>query len=362
MEILTERDAIKGYENARSTMEHLKPINHLLSNRIWTEICINKPLEVYTDSKEGWERHEVDGITEKWARELTNLVANFIGGTAGQEPSLAATLPTGQRVHIVRVPRIGQGKICVTIRQPSEDLWTLEEMAERGTFNYARHVQSALLTDDERKSFEKMLSDDDALLLDLLREKKFIEFIRTAVQRKKNVVLSGSTGSGKTTLTNAALACIPDDERIITAEDTPEIRLPHLKQHVQLFYNKNVKGSVRGVFEDTLRMYPSRVLPAELRGDEAYFFINNVLNSGHSGTITTIHANNSKLAYQRLGLMIQSSEEGAGLKLESITAMLYSLIEVVIQMNIRYGGDTGMKERIASEFYFDPAYAIKQMG
>lgn len=345
-------------ENANSTMAHLEPIHYLLKDSKITEVCINSPREAFTEGSDGWIRHEIPALNEQWAKNLLKLVGNYIGVSVESTPSLSATLPSGERIQILQPPRIPTGKISVTIRRPSDAVWTLEQLEERGIFKETVFVQSSLLTDDDRKAIESQLLDEDKELLAMLREKQFIKFLRAALLLKKNLVMSGSTGSGKTTLTNAIISCIPEDERIITAEDTAEIRLPHLKQHVQLFYNKNVQGSVKAVFEDTLRMYPSRVLPAELRGDEAYFFINNVLNSGHPGTVTTIHANTSKLAFQRLAMMIQSSPEGAALNIDSIKAMLYSLIDVVVQMNLL----NDPRRRVVREIYFDPAYAIKQMG
>lgn len=344
-------------ENGTSLVDHLSPIQDLLDDDSITEITINDPGAAWTEGREGWKRHSIPALTLVWASQLSKLMANYIGKSEGKVESLPGTLPTGQRVHVVKRPRIGEGKISVTIRRPSKTVFTLDEMADRGVFNETVIVQSREMSEGERAEIERYLSEEDKQLLSLLNARKFVDFLKTAVLLKKNQILSGATGSGKTTLTNAIISHIPADERIVTAEDTPEIRLPHLKQHVQMFYDKNKPGSVTSVFEDTLRMYPSRVLPAELRGGEAYYFINNVLNSGHPGTVTTVHANSTKLAFLRLALMIQSSAEGAALNLDSIKAMLYSLIDVVTQMN-----QLDDKRRVVREIYFDPAYALKQMG
>ena len=122
--------------------------------------------------------------------------------------------------------------------------------------------------------------------------------------------------------------------------------------------NKGVaKVTPKQIFEGNLRQRPDRVLPAELRGDEAFFFIQNVINSGHPGTITTGHANRAKLMFMRLSLMIKASPEGAGISREDILDMLYALIDVVVQMTRTPSG-----QRIVSEIYFDPAFAAKQLG
>jgi type IV secretion system protein VirB11 len=104
-------------------------------------------------------------------------------------------------------------------------------------------------------------------------------------------------------------------------------------------------------------MRPDRVLLAELRGDEAFYFIQNVLNSGHPGTITTVHASRAKLAFRRLALMIKASEEGAGLELSDIVENLYTLVDIVVQMERLSDG-----RRVAVEVYYDPAFAAHHMG
>jgi type IV secretion system protein VirB11 len=197
-------------------------------------------------------------------------------------------------------------------------------------------------------------------MLVLFRKRDWHAFFKEAVKRRKNIVSSGATGSGKTTLGNALAALIPLHERLITIEDVAEMRLPHASQ-VNLFYPKGENGvsklKARDLLEATLRMRPDRVLLAELRGDETFFFIQNVLNSGHPGTITTVHATRAKLAFRRLALLIKGSREGAGLDLADITDNLYTLIDIVVQMERLPDG-----RRVASEVYFDPAFAARQLG
>lgn len=207
---------------------------------------------------------------------------------------------------------------------------------------------------------EAALPEVDWRMLDLFRKRKWNAFFTAAVQKRKNIVSSGATGSGKTTLSNALAALIPSNERIITIEDVAEMRLPHSNQ-VNLFYPKGANGvsklKARDLLEATLRMRPDRVLLAELRGDETFFFIQNVLNSGHPGTITTVHATRAKLAFRRLALMIKGSVEGAGLDLADITDNLYTLVDIVVQMERQPDG-----RRVATEVYYDPAFAARQLG
>ncbi|MDG5826889.1 ATPase, T2SS/T4P/T4SS family (plasmid) [Xylella fastidiosa subsp. pauca] len=143
------------------------------------------------------------------------------------------------------------------------------------------------------------------------------------------------------------------------------MRLPHQNQ-VNMVYSRDnrslAKLSPKQMFESALRMRPDRILPAELRGEEAYFFFQNVVNSGHPGALTTIHANTAKLAFRRLANMIQSSQEGRGLEQGVILEMLYALVDIVIQTDKVQINDADENRKVVTEIYFDPAYARKQMG
>lgn len=339
----------------------LKPLQRFLDDPDLTEIVINRPGEVRTEGRNGWTVYEIPEVTLTWCINLASVIANDTEQSISEQtPILSARLPTGERVQAVRAPAVKQGTVSFTIRKPGQLVMTFDEFVEQGYFERTRLEQSSLLSKENRKEIEAELPELDRELLDLLRNKKFKEFFKLSIEERKNILLSGSTGSGKTTFANALLAFIPKDERIITAEDVPEIRLPEDMNVVNMFYSKGGQGlakvTPKDIFESNLRQRPDRVLPAELRGDEAYFFIQNVLNSGHPGTLSTIHSNSSKLAFTRLSLMIKTSQEGAGLLRTDILEMLYMLIDVVIQITRRAG------KRQISEIYYDPAFARKQMG
>lgn len=351
-------------EEAFSAIRHqLKPIQKFLDDEDLTEIVINRPQEVLTEGRKGWEKYQIEEVTLKWCNDLAKLIANDTKQAIGaQQPILSARLPTGERVQIVLAPAVLQGTASYTIRKPSLLVMSFQEFVDQGYFEKTRLEQSSQLSKEERAEIEGTLPEIEQELLDLLRKKKFGEFFKLSIEEKKNTLLSGSTGAGKTTFANALLDFIPKHERIITAEDVPEIRLPDDQNVVRMFYSKDGQGlakvTPKQIFESNLRQRPDRVLPAELRGDEAYFFIQNVLNSGHPGTISTIHSNSAKLAFLRLSLMIKTSPEGAGLLRSDILEMLYMLIDVVIQIT----RDSASRKRQISEIYYDPAFARKQMG
>lgn len=345
-----------------STLDlHLQPIADHLADDTITEIVINRPGELLIERRGGWECFCNEAVSFSWCDGLAMLLRN----QANQDltvnwPLLGAQLPKGLRVQVVIPPAIEAGKISLTIRRPIGDVLSMDEIIAGGAFTSTRCEQSLRLVGDERVRLEAALPDDERAMLDMFRHRDWKMFFEAAVIRRKNIVSSGATGSGKTTLSNALAALIPLDERIITVEDTREMRLPHANQ-VNLEYKKGENGvsklRARDLLEATLRMRPDRVLLAELRGDEAFFFIQNVLNSGHPGTITTVHATRAKLAFRRLALLIKSSQEGAGLDLADITDNLYTLVDVVVQMERLPDG-----RRVVTEVYYDPAYAAGQLG
>jgi type IV secretion system protein VirB11 len=339
----------------------LEPLAAFLTDADLTEIVINRPGTVLVERQGRWETHHLPAVDFDWCLDLAKLLRNRSSQDITEaHPLLGAQLPDGQRVQVVIPPAVPAGTVSITIRRPGSRVLALHELVDAGSFDGARREQSLLLGQDERMRLEGALPDADRELLALFRTGDWERFFSLAVVRRKNIVSSGATGSGKTTLGNALAALIPLHERIVTVEDVPEMRLPHENQ-VNLFYPKGGNGvsklAPRDLLESALRMRLDRVLLAELRGDESFFFIQNVLNSGHPGTITTVHATRAKLAFLRLALMIKGSQEGGGLDLADITTTLHALVDIVVQMERLPDG-----RRVASEVYFDPAFSMRQLG
>lgn len=345
-----------------STLEiHLLPLQRFLDDAKVTEIVINRPCEVMTEGADGWSRHDIPEATYAWCLDVAHLVANRASDAISEEmPLLSAQLPQGERLQVVIPPTMPVGTVSLTIRRPATQAMTLDQIFDSGAFQHTRPVQSLRLGPEERQEIENGLPEIDRKLLSLFRTRKWKEFFVLAITKRKNLIVSGRTGSGKTTLGNALVSLIPANERLITVEDVREMRLQH-QNAVSMVYTKDARGvakvTPKQIFEANLRMRPDRVLPAELRGDEAFFFIQNVINSGHPGTITTLHANSAKLAFMRLSLMIKASPEGSGIGREDILEMLYALIDCVVQMEPTESG-----QRVVSEIYFDPAFAQKMIG
>src|SRR6202012_5297587 len=193
--------------------------------------------------------------------------------------------------------------------------------------------------------------DVEKQLLQLLASGQYEAFMRLAVKGRKNILVSGPTGSGKTTWTKALIREIPSDERLVTIEDAKELVLDRHSNHVRLFYSKDDQGLARvtpkQLLEACLRMKPDRILLAELRSEEAFDYLRNV-NSGHPGSITSVHAASAELAFEQLVLLVKQSRAGAELARSDIKNLLYLLVDVVIQFGVE------RHRRFVSEIWYDP--------
>jgi type IV secretion system protein VirB11 len=346
---LPDSTSLPGAESARRppvvvessaldlTLRALRPI---LIDRQVTEICINRPGEAYIETREGWRCVSLEFATFEWCTNLAKLVANSTRQRIDAEsPLLSASLPGGERIQIVLPPATTAGTVAITIRRPADEVWTLDELAQRGVF---RNTRQASIAPD----------DTEIELLRLLEAREYSLYMRLAVLARKNILVSGPTGSGKTTFTKALIREIPPDERLVTIEDAKELVLDRHPNHVRLFYSKDDQGLARvtpkQLLENCLRMKPDRILLAELRGEEAFDYLRNV-NSGHPGSITSIHAASAELAFEQLVLLVKQSRAGQELAREEIKQLLYLLIDVVVQFGVEH------RERCIKEVWYDPA-------
>jgi type IV secretion system protein VirB11 len=335
---------------------HLQVLHDYLNGE-FNELCINEPGTLWTYTHGQWDMVSMPELDYTWCEELSRLVANY--SSQAPEPIMSAELPGGERIEI-NLPPVTAGP-SITIRLPRKGkAFTLEEIISLGTFKNAKWVQTRGLSKEERAELRQEITPRDNELLELFYAQDVMGFFTKSVLYKKNIFFVGETGSGKTGLMNALGQKIPLPERIITVEDTRETRLPHPNQ-VNLIFTRNTKADeklrVKGVLASTLRQFPSRVLLAEIRGDEAYFFFQNVVNSGHPGTMASFHANSPKMAFRRMANMIQASPEGAQLSQDLIIKDLYMLIDIVVQCDINEDGKPCVRE-----IYFDPEYALKISG
>lgn len=325
--------------------ELLAPLRGYLGNPEVMELCINTPGEMFLETTNGWQRHPIPEYTLNRLMSLARATATFTAQSISEaSPLLSATLPDGERVQIVMAPAVPPGTISLTLRKPAVIVRKLAWFAERHMFEGTRHAAASV-------------SDEDLQLRLALTEGRIEEFLAAAVKARKNIVISGATGSGKTTLAKSLALEIPSSERLITIEDVAEMSLPDHPNHVRLFYSRGGKGKSKvtpqELLESTLRMKPDRILLSELRGAECFTYLRNAA-SGHPGSITTCHASSAALAFEQLSLMVRQSEGGATLDRADIKSLLVSLIDVVVQVNVQGG------RRRVTEIYFEPERKFAQ--
>jgi type IV secretion system protein VirB11 len=290
-----------------------------------TELCINRPGEAFVESAAGWCRLPLAFASYEWCLRLCKLVANATHQRIDeQSPLLSASLPGGERIQLVMPPATPSQAVSITIRKPAPRTWSLDELAKKGIFARTQHS----------------VANEDPLqreLVALLQRRDYVAFMRRAVTGRQNILVSGPTGSGKTTWTKALIREIPAHERLISIEDAQELALDGHPNHVRLFYSKGAQGRSRvtpkQLLEACLRMKPDRILLAELRAEEAFDYLRNV-NSGHPGSITSIHAASAELAFEQLVLLVKQNEAGREMSREDIRRLLATLVDVVIQFGV----------------------------
>ena len=314
---------------------YLAPIQALFEREGVTEISINRPNEAWVE-QHGEMRHEV--IPEfdlEHLKSLSRLIAQSTDQHVSEEaPLLSATLPEGERIQIVFPPAVEVGTVAMSIRKPSTLDLNLDEYESFGAF--------------QSTEVAKLENTDDVMLRRLLDEGDVKEFIKQAIKLKKNIIVSGGTSTGKTTFVNAALKEIPVEERIITVEDAREVKIDHIQNRVHLLSSKGGQGlakvDTQDLIEACLRLRPDRIIVGELRGAEAFSFLRAV-NTGHPGSVSTLHADTPGLALEQLILMVMQA--GLGITRDQIKNYVENVINVIIQLK---RGDRG--RRYVSEVYF----------
>lgn len=296
----------------------LIPIYQILdSSDTILELSINKPCDAWIEDRGDMINIEAPELTKSHLLSIARLIAQSTSQFLDEaHPILSATLPNGYRVQIIIPPAASE--ICMSIRKPSILQLTLDDYSKAGAF------------DD---IISKPNNKDNKKIKELYDEGKIQEMLKLCILTKKNLIISGGTSTGKTTFANALFLEIPSHERLITIEDAREVQLPNHRNRLHLLASKGGQGlakvTVQNLMESCLRLRPDRIIVGELRGAEAFSYMRAV-NTGHPGSIATLHADSPIMAIEQLKLMIMQS--GIGLSGDEIREYVMNIVEVVVQL------------------------------
>lgn len=297
--------------------EYLTPFQPLLNDALVTEIMVNRPGEVWTErAGSGMVRLVDPRIDDQLLRRLAEQVARLSNqGINRNQPLLSGCLPDGARVQFV-APSATRGHWAMAIRR-------------HRLVDVPLSAYTALPTAKEDGWHGRDPMQDPAA------------YLTAAIKSRRTILISGGTSTGKTTFLNALLRQMPEQERLVIVEDTPEITLP-TPNALGLVAVKGEMGEARVTANDllqaSLRLRPDRIVLGELRGEEAVSFLRAV-NTGHPGSVSTIHANSPQGALQQLALMVMQT--GFNLSVQDTITYARSVIDVVVQLD-RCGGTRGI--------------------
>ncbi len=287
-----------------SVRAFLKPIVRFLDDDAVTEILINGPQEIWVERAGRLMKTDATFSEEGLLGAVRN-VAQFIGRTLNEErPRLDARLPDGSRIHVI-LPPVARNGTTVTIRKFFKERLTIDALLAFGTLS-----------------------------------QPMARFLEAVIVGKLNAMVSGGTGSGKTTLLNIATSLVPSDERIVTIEDSAELKLS--QEHVVSLEgrppDKHGKGEVTlgELLQSALRLRPDRIIVGEVRSGEA-FYLMQAMNTGHGGSLATVHANTPADTLRRIeSLCLMSSIE---MPLIAIRASVASAVNVVVVCERLHSGE-----------------------
>jgi len=337
---------------------YLTPIKRHLDAMGATEVWINRPGELVVQVGGKNVKIEEPALNYSALEALATAVAVYAKqeGFGPKSPLLSATLPDGERIQIAAPPAVESGIYSITIRIPGEGIIPLADYQMRGAFD--KFAWGCPKDFDERRL---VLPAEDRAMADALHARNLMQFLVLAVEHKKTIAVVGDTGSGKTTLMKSLCQIIPPDERLITIEDVRELFLPKHDNRVHLLYSKGgqsvAKVTPSDLIASCMRMTPSRVLLAELRGLEAWDFLK-LLTTGHAGSITSYHAESCELAYERFMFMAKENEQAASLSRAELKHLVRLTVDIVLHVTRKVvkdadGNAVGV-ERYVDEVAFDP--------
>ncbi len=296
--VLARAERARLFEEILSEVLGLGPLEKLLEDPTIDEIMVNGPKNIYIERYGKVEKVPVTFDTNAHVSRIIDRIVSPLGRRVDEgQPYVDARLMDGSRVNII-IPPLSLVGPTITIRKFAKKPFTVDDLIKRGTFST-----------------------------------EFVEFCKACVQAKLNIVISGGTGSGKTTTLNIMSGFIPDGERILTIENAAELQLR--QEHVISLESRppNIEGrgevTMRDLVVNALRMRPDRIIVGECRAGEALDMLQ-AMNTGHEGSMTTVHANSPRDAIHRIETMVLMA--GVDLPVRAIREQIAGAIDLIIQI------------------------------
>jgi pilus assembly protein CpaF len=301
---LTQETGLSRAERDQITMEVADdilghgPLERLLADDSVSEIMVNGPYDIWIEREGRLYQTSVKFQDESHLRRILNKIVAQVGRRVDESSAMVdARLPDGSRINAI-IPPLSLSGPLVTIRKFARNRLTFQDMIRLGT-----------LTTET------------------------IEFLERCVQARLNILISGGTGTGKTTLLNVLSEALPDSDRIVTIEDSAELQLH--QRHILRLESRppNIEGegevSIRDLLRNSLRMRPDRIIVGEVRGSEALDMLQ-AMNTGHDGSLSTVHANSPRDALSRLETMVMMS--GFEIPLRAVRQQISSALDLIVQI------------------------------
>ncbi len=295
---IARTDRARLFDEILSEVLGLGPLEKLLQDTTIDEIMVNGPRNVYIERRGMVERTNVTFDSDAHVERIIDRIVSPLGRRVDEgQPYVDARLPDGSRVNVI-IPPLSLIGPTITIRKFKKVPFTIEEVIKMGTFTA-----------------------------------EFVEFMKACVVGKMNIIVSGGTGSGKTTTLNIISSFIPSNERIITIENAAELQLR--QEHVITLESRppNIEGrgevNMRDLVVNSLRMRPDRIIVGEVRAGEALDMLQ-AMNTGHEGSLSTVHANSPRDSLHRLETMVLMA--GVDLPLRAIREQIAGALNLVVQI------------------------------
>lgn len=357
------------YDSSKTVRSYLAStgIADLMATAGVTEVSINRPHEIWTESVNGWQQHAAPALSLDLCKKLADALTIYNKATPPlsiQAPIKPVRLPDGERGQVMIAPACEPGTVSMTIRIPSTVRFSMDDYTRAGTLAGFDDMSPSVLAASAatRKlpdlSYPSECGFQDAAPLDFVpagvtlapfelemlaakASRNVARLFELAIKHKLNIVTVGGVGSGKTTLMKMLADLVPATTRVGTIEDTHELSLPNHPNHVHMFFSDDLPA--KEIVRSTLRMKFDRVFLTELRGDETWDYLT-LLNTGTDGGMTSVHANDCASAFSRIATLVKASQVGQTLDWNYILHEVKTTIDLVLFME---------KKRL-TQIHYDP--------